>query len=125
MKLAKSILLEDEEVLDHATNKPCKTVMWPATKQTKTTPLLKEYPDNSLKDLKFWMYDPVTGQAIKSYPRYEVCAKRYTGAIAQIMVFKLWPGQRTRVETQLFGPYVGRTLLDLRKKQKKQTKKCK
>ncbi|MFS7998938.1 hypothetical protein Hanom_Chr12g01159941 [Helianthus anomalus] len=51
MKLAKSILLEDEEVLDPATNKPNKTVMWPATKQTKSVPLLKELPDNSLKDL--------------------------------------------------------------------------
>ncbi|MFS8001827.1 hypothetical protein Hanom_Chr13g01194921 [Helianthus anomalus] len=38
--------------------------MWLATKQTKTVPLLKKLPDNSLKDLKFWMYDSVTGQAV-------------------------------------------------------------
>ncbi|KAM0071350.1 hypothetical protein Hdeb2414_s0001g00024061 [Helianthus debilis subsp. tardiflorus] len=61
MKLAKSILLEDEEVLDPATNKPYKIVMWPATKQTKTFPLLKELLDNILKDLPFRMYDPITG----------------------------------------------------------------
>ncbi|KAJ0876776.1 hypothetical protein HanPSC8_Chr11g0492311 [Helianthus annuus] len=127
IKLAQSILLEDEDVLDPATDKPYKTVMWPATKQTKTVPLLKELPDDSLKDLRFWMYDPVTGQVVivcenaeyrimdtrdlmhfrendikilskthKSDPKYEVYAKSYTGAIAQIMLFKLWSGQRTR-----------------------------
>ncbi|MFS7998937.1 hypothetical protein Hanom_Chr12g01159931 [Helianthus anomalus] len=35
------------------------------------------------------------------------------------MMFKLWSGQRTKVETQLFGPYVGRTLTGLQKKQTK------
>ncbi|MFS7933962.1 hypothetical protein Hanom_Chr05g00385931 [Helianthus anomalus] len=160
MKLAQSTIEEDEEVLDPATGKPYKTVRWPATKQTKTVPLLKELPDNSLKDLHFWMYDPITGQAvivcdnveyrfldtrdlmcfgennikllaktqIQSDPQYEVCAKSWTGAIAQIMGFQLWSGQRTRVETQLFGPYVGRKLPDmpeLQRKQKKQTKKRK
>ncbi|KAM0014499.1 hypothetical protein Hdeb2414_s0035g00729401 [Helianthus debilis subsp. tardiflorus] len=116
MKLAKSILLEDEEVLDPAMNKPYKTVMWLATKQTKTVPLLQELPDSSLKDLQFWMYDHVTSQVvivcenaeyrimdtkdlmcfgendikllaqtqIRSDPKYEVCAKSYTGAIALI-----------------------------------------
>ncbi|KAM0006465.1 hypothetical protein Hdeb2414_s0172g00822361 [Helianthus debilis subsp. tardiflorus] len=64
MKLAESILLEHDDVLDPVTNKPFTTVMWPATKQTKTVPLLKELPNNSLKDLQFWMYDPVTGQAV-------------------------------------------------------------
>ncbi|KAF5809750.1 hypothetical protein HanRHA438_Chr04g0171191 [Helianthus annuus] len=159
MKLAQSIVQEDEEVVDPATGKPYKTVKWPATKQTKTV-LLKELPDNSLKDLQFWMYDPIIGQAvivcdnaeyrfldtrdlmcfgendikllaktrIQSDPQYEVCAKSWTGAVAQIMGFKLWSGQRTRVETQLFGPYVGRRLPDLPElqwKQKKQTKKRK
>ncbi|MFS8033758.1 hypothetical protein Hanom_Chr17g01573341 [Helianthus anomalus] len=38
--------------------------MWPPTKQTKTIPLLKDLSDNNLKDLQFWMYDPVTGQAV-------------------------------------------------------------
>ncbi|MFS7913103.1 hypothetical protein Hanom_Chr02g00137921 [Helianthus anomalus] len=55
---------EDEEVLDPAIGNPYKIVRWPATKQTKTIPLLKELLDNSLKDLKFWMYDPVTNQAV-------------------------------------------------------------
>ncbi|MFS7930492.1 hypothetical protein Hanom_Chr04g00344961 [Helianthus anomalus] len=64
MKLAKSILLEDEGVLDPTTNKPYNIVMWPATKQTKTVSLLKGLPDNSLKDLSFRMYDPVTGQDV-------------------------------------------------------------
>ncbi|MFS7929798.1 hypothetical protein Hanom_Chr04g00336661 [Helianthus anomalus] len=39
-------------------------VMWHPTKQTKNVPLLKELPNNSLKDLQFWMYDPVTGQVV-------------------------------------------------------------
>ena len=64
MNLAQSTIVEDEEVLDPATDKPYKIVRWPATKQTKTVPLLKEVPDNSLKNLQFWMYDPVTGQAV-------------------------------------------------------------
>ncbi|KAJ0703255.1 hypothetical protein HanPI659440_Chr14g0548921 [Helianthus annuus] len=64
MKLAPSTIEEDEEVLDPATGKPYKTLRWPAPKQTNTVPLLKELPDNSLKDLKFWRYDPLTGQAI-------------------------------------------------------------
>ncbi|KAJ0524348.1 hypothetical protein HanRHA438_Chr09g0374041 [Helianthus annuus] len=160
MKLAQSIVQEDAELVNHAIGKPYKTMMWPATKQTMIVPLLKELLDNSLKDLQFLMYDPVTGQAvivsdnveykfldtrdlmcfgendikflektqIKSDPQYEVCAKSWTGAVAQILGFKLWSGQRTRVETQLFGPYVGRKLPDLpelQKKQKKQTKKHK
>ncbi|MFS7938766.1 hypothetical protein Hanom_Chr05g00443631 [Helianthus anomalus] len=160
MKLAQSIVQEDEEVVNPATSKPYKTVVWPAIKQTKSVPLLKELPDNSLKDLQFWMYDPITSQAIidcdnteyrfldtrdlmffgendikllaktsiQSDPQYEVCAKSWTCSIAQIMGFKLWSGQRTRVETQLFGPYVGRKLLDLpelQKKENKQTQKCK
>ncbi|KAM0002607.1 hypothetical protein Hdeb2414_s0320g00866671 [Helianthus debilis subsp. tardiflorus] len=64
MKLAQLFVLEHEDVLDPSTNKPFKTVMWPPTKQTKNVPLLKELPDNSLKDLQFWMYDPVTGQTV-------------------------------------------------------------
>ncbi|KAF5772309.1 hypothetical protein HanXRQr2_Chr13g0575361 [Helianthus annuus] len=36
MKLAQSIVQEDEEVVNPATGNPYKTVMWPATKQTKT-----------------------------------------------------------------------------------------
>ncbi|KAJ0571332.1 hypothetical protein HanHA300_Chr05g0189031 [Helianthus annuus] len=64
MKLAQSTIEEDEEVLDPATGKPYKTVKWPATKQINTVPLLKELPDNTLKNLKFWMYNPVSGQAI-------------------------------------------------------------
>ncbi|MFS7953519.1 hypothetical protein Hanom_Chr07g00619641 [Helianthus anomalus] len=160
MKLAQSIVQVDEEVVDPATGKPYKTMKWPATKQTKTVPLLKELPDNSLKDLQFWMYDPIIGQAvivcdnaeyrfldtrdlmcfgendikllaktrIQNDPQYEVFAKSWMGAVAQIMGFKLWSGQRTRVETRLFGPYVGRRLPDLpelQRKQKKQTKKRK
>ncbi|MFS7938777.1 hypothetical protein Hanom_Chr05g00443761 [Helianthus anomalus] len=64
MKLAQSIIQEDEEVVNPATSKPYKTVVWPATKQTKSVPLLKELPDNSLKDLQFWMYDPITSQVV-------------------------------------------------------------
>ncbi|KAJ0792861.1 hypothetical protein HanOQP8_Chr01g0022731 [Helianthus annuus] len=64
MELAQSFILEHEDVIDPSTNKPFKTVMWPTTKQTKIVPLLKEFPDNSLKDLQFWMYDLVTGQAV-------------------------------------------------------------
>ncbi|KAM0000678.1 hypothetical protein Hdeb2414_s0012g00384611 [Helianthus debilis subsp. tardiflorus] len=64
MKLAESFLLEYEDVLDPSTNKPFTTVIWPPTKQNKTVPLLKELPNNSLKDLQFWMYDPITGQAV-------------------------------------------------------------
>ncbi|KAF5819077.1 hypothetical protein HanXRQr2_Chr02g0073551 [Helianthus annuus] len=71
MKLAQSIVEEDEEVMDPATDKPYKTVKWPTTKQTKTVPLLKELPDNSMKELKFWMYDPVTGQAVIVYDNTE------------------------------------------------------
>ncbi|MFS7944371.1 hypothetical protein Hanom_Chr06g00511341 [Helianthus anomalus] len=154
MNLAQSFIRVHEDVLDPSTNQPLKIVMWPPTKQTKTIPLLKELPDNSLKDLKFWMYDHVTGQAvivcdneeyrvadvkylicfgengikllgriqIRSEPQYEVCAKSFTGGIAQITLFKLWYGQRSRVETQLFGPYVGRQLPDTQKKQKKKRK---
>ncbi|KAJ0787729.1 hypothetical protein HanPI659440_Chr05g0183661 [Helianthus annuus] len=65
---------------------------------------------------------------IQSDPPYEVCAKSWAGVVAQIMGFQLWSGQRTRVETRLFGPYVGRKLPDLpelQRKQKKQTKKRK
>ncbi|MFS7929408.1 hypothetical protein Hanom_Chr04g00332201 [Helianthus anomalus] len=39
------------------------------------------------------------------------------------MNFKLWSGQRTRVETQLFCPYVGPILPELQKKKKEQAKK--
>ncbi|MFS8001912.1 hypothetical protein Hanom_Chr13g01195871 [Helianthus anomalus] len=60
MKLAQSFIVEHEDVLDSATNKTLKTVMWPPTKQTKIVPLLKELPENNLRDLQFWMYDPVT-----------------------------------------------------------------
>ncbi|KAM0041767.1 hypothetical protein Hdeb2414_s0011g00370141 [Helianthus debilis subsp. tardiflorus] len=60
MKLAEAFLLEHEDVLDPATNKPYTPLMWTATKQTKIVPLLKELLDNSLKDLQLWMYDPIT-----------------------------------------------------------------
>ncbi|MFS7962227.1 hypothetical protein Hanom_Chr08g00724191 [Helianthus anomalus] len=154
MNLAESFLLEHEDILDPAINKLFMTVMWPPMKQTKTVPLLKELPDNNLKDLQFWMYDPITNQTvivcenteyrvadakdlmhfgendikllartqIRIDPQYEVCAKNFTASIAQIMMFKLWSGQCTRVKTQLFGPYVGRKLPDLQKKQKKRRK---
>ncbi|MFS7983176.1 hypothetical protein Hanom_Chr11g00971471 [Helianthus anomalus] len=65
---------------------------------------------------------------IQSDPQYEVCAKSWIGVVAQIMNFKLWSRQRTRVETQLFGPYVGRNipiLPELQRKQKEQAKKQK
>ncbi|KAM0041618.1 hypothetical protein Hdeb2414_s0011g00368361 [Helianthus debilis subsp. tardiflorus] len=151
MKLAESTIEEDEEVLDPATGKLYKIVKWPATKQTNTVPLLKELPDNTLKDFQFWMYYPISGQAvivcdnaeyrfidnrdlmsfgkndinllaksqIQSDPQYEVCAKGWIGAVAQIMNFKLWSGQHTRVETQLFGPYVGRNIPSLPELQRK------
>ncbi|KAJ0589636.1 hypothetical protein HanPSC8_Chr04g0168551 [Helianthus annuus] len=160
MKLAESTIEEDAEVLDPAIGKPYKIVKWPATKQTITVPLLKELLVNTLKSFQFWMYDPISGQAvivcddaeyrfidtrdlicfgendinllaksqIQSDPQYEVCAKSWTGAVAQIMNFKLWSGQRTRVETQLFGPYVGRNipiLSELQKKKKEQARKQK
>ncbi|MFS7918109.1 hypothetical protein Hanom_Chr03g00197001 [Helianthus anomalus] len=64
MKLAESTIEEDEEVLDPAPGKPYKSVKWPATKQTKIVPLHKELPDNSVKDLQFCMYDPITGQDV-------------------------------------------------------------
>ncbi|KAF5818416.1 hypothetical protein HanRHA438_Chr02g0066291 [Helianthus annuus] len=51
MKLTQSTIEEDEEVLDPSTGKPYKIVKWPATKQTKIVPLLKDFPDSSLKDL--------------------------------------------------------------------------
>ncbi|MFS7929409.1 hypothetical protein Hanom_Chr04g00332211 [Helianthus anomalus] len=57
MKLAESTIEEDEEVLDPATGKPYKIVKWPATKQTNTVPLLKELPDNTLKNFQFWILD--------------------------------------------------------------------
>ncbi|KAJ0440062.1 hypothetical protein HanRHA438_Chr16g0786081 [Helianthus annuus] len=50
MKLAQSTIEEDEEVLDPATGKPYKIVKWPATKKINTVPLLKELPDNTLKN---------------------------------------------------------------------------
>ncbi|MFS7936962.1 hypothetical protein Hanom_Chr05g00421911 [Helianthus anomalus] len=65
---------------------------------------------------------------IQSDPEYEVCAKGWTGAVAQIINLKLWSGQRSRVETQLFGPYVGRSipiLPELRRKQKERARKQK
>ncbi|MFS8008003.1 hypothetical protein Hanom_Chr14g01267601 [Helianthus anomalus] len=65
---------------------------------------------------------------IQSDPKYEVCAKSWTGAVAQIMNFKLRSGLLTRVETQLFGPYVRRNisiLPELQRKQKEQAKKQK
>ncbi|MFS7945011.1 hypothetical protein Hanom_Chr06g00518891 [Helianthus anomalus] len=55
MKLAESTIEEDVEVLDPATGKPYKTVKWPATKQANTVPLLKELPDDSLKNFQFWV----------------------------------------------------------------------
>ncbi|KAF5767371.1 hypothetical protein HanXRQr2_Chr14g0623561 [Helianthus annuus] len=55
MKLAESTIEEDAEVLDPATGKPYKTVKWPATKQANTVPLLKELPDDSLKNFQFWV----------------------------------------------------------------------
>ncbi|MFS7951433.1 hypothetical protein Hanom_Chr07g00595121 [Helianthus anomalus] len=64
MKLAESSIEEDEEVLDPATGKPYRIVKWPATKQTNTVPLSKEVPNNTLKDFQFWMYDPISGQAV-------------------------------------------------------------
>ncbi|KAM0070945.1 hypothetical protein Hdeb2414_s0001g00019201 [Helianthus debilis subsp. tardiflorus] len=64
MKLTQSTIEEDEEVLDPATRKLYKIVKWPATKQTTTVPLLKKLPDNTLKNFQFWMYDPVSGQAV-------------------------------------------------------------
>ncbi|MFS8002789.1 hypothetical protein Hanom_Chr13g01206211 [Helianthus anomalus] len=140
MKLAQSIVEEDEEVLNPATGKPYKNVRWHVTKETNIVPLLKELPNNSLKDLKFWMYDPLTGfnvfgendikllakTQIQSDPRQEVMAKTWTSGVAQILAFKLWSGQRSRVETQLFGPYVGRRLSilpEIIRKQKKPSKK--
>ncbi|KAJ0903438.1 hypothetical protein HanPSC8_Chr07g0269851 [Helianthus annuus] len=154
MKLAQSFVVEHEDVIDPSTNTPFKTVMWPPINQINSVPLLKELLDNSLKDLQFWMYDPVTGQAvivcaneeyrvtdvkdlmrfgendikllgrtqIRSDPRCEVYAKNFTSAIAHITLLKLWSGQRSRVETQLFGPYVGRHLPNTQKKQKKKRK---
>ncbi|MFS7934930.1 hypothetical protein Hanom_Chr05g00397461 [Helianthus anomalus] len=135
-KLAKSFPLEHEDVLDPATNKSFTTMMWPPTKQSKTVPLLKELPDNSLKDLQFWMVAGVKDlmhfgendikllgrTQIRSDHQYEVCAKTFIDSIAKITLFKLGSGQRSRVETQLFGPYVGRRLPDLQKKQKKKRK---
>jgi hypothetical protein len=123
-------------------------------------PLPKEVPDNSLSNLKFWMYDPLTGQAvivcenaeyrfldskdlmcfgendikllgrtqIQSDPEYEILAKNWTVAVAQILAYGMWFGQRSRIETQLFGPYVGRReplLPELQRLQKKQSKKRK
>ncbi|MFS8023627.1 hypothetical protein Hanom_Chr16g01453631 [Helianthus anomalus] len=117
----------------------------------------EELPDNTLKNLKFWIYDPVSRQAvivcedaeyrfldtrdlmcfgenginllaktqIQSDPQYEVCAKSWTGVVAQIMNFKLWSGQRTRVETQLFGPYIGRSIPILRELQRKKKEQAK
>ncbi|MFS7996939.1 hypothetical protein Hanom_Chr12g01135861 [Helianthus anomalus] len=63
---------------------------------------------------------------IQSDPQYEVCAKSWIGVVAHIMSFKLWSGQRTRVETQWFCSYVGRRisiLPELQRKQKEQAKK--
>ncbi|MFS7979343.1 hypothetical protein Hanom_Chr10g00926231 [Helianthus anomalus] len=64
MNLVQSFIRVHEDVIDPSTNQQLKTVMWPPTKQTNTVPLLKDLPDNSLKDSQFWMYDPVTGQTV-------------------------------------------------------------
>ncbi|MFS7997331.1 hypothetical protein Hanom_Chr12g01140491 [Helianthus anomalus] len=58
------------------------------------------------------MHDPVSGQAVivcddAEYRFIDTRDLMCFGAVAQIMNFKLWSGQRTRVETRLFGPYVG------------------
>ncbi|KAJ0604057.1 hypothetical protein HanHA300_Chr02g0045351 [Helianthus annuus] len=95
------------------------------------------------------MYDPVLGQAvivcendeyrvadvrdlmrlgvfgrsqIQSDPQYEVCAKMFTAGIAQIIQLKMWSGWRGRVETQLFGPYIGNKIPNVQQ-QKKQRRK--
>ncbi|MFS8009311.1 hypothetical protein Hanom_Chr14g01283231 [Helianthus anomalus] len=115
-ELSNSTIEEDEEVVDPATGKLYKVVRWPTTKQTNTFPLLKELLDNYLKDLQFWMFldtrdlmcfgkndiNLLSRTQIQRDPQYEVCAKSWTGVVAQIMGFKLWSGQRTRVETQLY-----------------------
>ncbi|MFS7993363.1 hypothetical protein Hanom_Chr12g01093171 [Helianthus anomalus] len=75
----------------------------------------EEYRVADVKDLmRFGKNDiKILGKMqIKSDPQYEVCAKNFTNAIAHITLLKLWSGQQSRVETQLFGPYVGRQLRD-------------
>ncbi|MFS7997552.1 hypothetical protein Hanom_Chr12g01143101 [Helianthus anomalus] len=107
MNLQKSFIKVYKDVIDPSTNKPQKTVMWPPTKQTKTIPLLKDLPDNSLHEFKFWMYDPVSvvdvhdlmrfgendihllGRSqIQCDPQYEVCVIAFTAGVAQIIQLK-------------------------------------
>ncbi|MFS7967195.1 hypothetical protein Hanom_Chr09g00782961 [Helianthus anomalus] len=64
MNLQKSFVKVHKDVIDPSTNKPLNTVMWPPAKRAKTVPLPKDLPDNCLHEFKFWMYDPVSGQAI-------------------------------------------------------------
>ncbi|MFS7901054.1 hypothetical protein Hanom_Chr00s164915g01826521 [Helianthus anomalus] len=59
---------------------------------------------------------------ILSDPQYEVCAKSFTAGIAQSIQLNMWSGRRGRVETQLFGPYIGNKIPDVQQ-QKKQRRK--
>ncbi|MFS7927048.1 hypothetical protein Hanom_Chr04g00304341 [Helianthus anomalus] len=96
MKLAQSIVWEDEEVVNPAIGKPYKTVIWPATKQTKTVVIVRDNVEYMFLDTRDFMCfgendnKLLAKTQIQSNPQYEVCAKSWIGAVAQILGFKLW-----------------------------------
>ncbi|MFS7977380.1 hypothetical protein Hanom_Chr10g00903301 [Helianthus anomalus] len=89
------------------------------------------------------MYDPISGQVVVVCDDVEyrfidtrdlMCfGENDINPLAKSQIqsdpqYELWSGQRTRVETQLFGPYVGINipiLPELQKKKKEQAKKQK
>ncbi|MFS7963927.1 hypothetical protein Hanom_Chr08g00744111 [Helianthus anomalus] len=59
---------------------------------------------------------------IQSDPQYEVFAKAFIAGVAQIIQLKMWSGRRGRVETQLFGPYIGNKIQDVQQQKKQRCK---
>jgi hypothetical protein len=60
---AEPYISKPKDVYEYGSKRRMKIVKWPATNKQKQIPLVRKIPEGALKDMLFWAYDPVMGNA--------------------------------------------------------------
>ena len=67
-KTAESLLKRSKGLRHPITGKPLYHVMWPSTTKVRNFPIIQPYPEHSLNNMKFWMYDDTSASAVIMFP---------------------------------------------------------
>ena len=67
-KTDESILKRERGICHPKTHEPYYHVMWPPTAKVKNFPILEPYPEHTLRNMEFWMFNETNSSAVLKLP---------------------------------------------------------